>query len=138
MNKAIIIGNVGNLPEVKTLEGGSTVASFSIATSKSYKNKAGEEIKETEWHNIVAWNQLAEIIERYVQKGSKLMIEGEIKTRTWEDKEGNKRYSTEIVARQMEMLDSLSGNQDGGRTEETKSAEPAANEANEEEDDLPF
>ncbi len=98
VNKVILVGNVGKDPEVRHLDGGASVASFSLATSESYKNKAGERVTQTEWHNIVAWRHLADLSEKYIVKGKQLYIEGRINNRTWEDKEGNKRYTTDIVA----------------------------------------
>ena len=91
VNKVILVGNVGNDPEVKYLDGGTAVAKFSLATTENYKNKAGERVSQTEWHNIVAWRHLAELTEKYIIKGKQLFIEGRITTRSWEDKDGNKR-----------------------------------------------
>jgi single-strand DNA-binding protein len=104
VNKVILVGNVGKDPEIRYLEGGTAVCSFPLATSESYRNRDGEKITNTEWHNIVLWRGLAEIAERYVKKGTQLYIEGRIRTRSWDDKEGNKRYTTEIIADNMQML----------------------------------
>jgi len=104
VNKAILVGNVGKDPEVRHLEGGISVARFTLATSESYKNKAGEQVKNTEWHNIVAWRQLAELAEKYIHKGSQIYIEGKITNRQYDDKEGNKRYISEIVADNIRLL----------------------------------
>jgi single-strand DNA-binding protein len=104
VNKAILVGNVGNDPEVRHLEAGTPVANFSLATSETYKNRDGEKVTQTEWHNIVVWRGLAEVVEKYVRKGQQLFIEGRIRTRSWDDKDGNKRYTTEIVADTMQML----------------------------------
>jgi single-strand DNA-binding protein len=104
INKVILVGNVGKDPEIRYLEGGTAVCSFPLATSESYRNRDGEKVTNTEWHNIVLWRGLAEIAERYVKKGSQLYIEGRIRTRSWDDKEGNKRYTTEIIADSMQML----------------------------------
>ncbi|MBT3209647.1 MAG: single-stranded DNA-binding protein [Bacteroidetes bacterium] len=152
INKVILIGNVGKEPEVNYLDNGVAVAKFSLATSESYK-KDGEKVTITEWHNIVMWRKLAEICEKYVKKGDKLYVEGKISTRSWDDKDGNKRYSTEIVANNMTMLGTKSAteqnsqqaepntnsaveeNQDGKVTENTS---PAGNNLQEETDDLPF
>lgn len=107
VNKVILIGNVGNDPEVKYLDGGVTVARLNIATTESYKDRnTGERVSQTEWHSIVFWRGLAEVVEKYVKKGHKLYIEGKLKNRTWEDKDGNKRYSYEIQADSMNMLTS--------------------------------
>lgn len=97
VNKAIILGNVGNDPEIKTFENGNKVANFSIATSEKWKDKDGEQQESTEWHSIAVFGKLADIVEQYVSKGQQLYIEGKIKTRSWDDSDGNKRYSTEIV-----------------------------------------
>ncbi len=98
VNKVILLGNVGKDPEIQHLEGGVSVARFPVATTESYKDKNGNKIDQTEWHNIVAWRGLADVTEKIVHKGSQLYIEGRLRTRQWEDKEKNKRYTTEIVA----------------------------------------
>ena len=94
VNKVILIGNVGADPDVKYLEGGVAVARFSLATSEVYNNKNGERVTQTEWHNIVLWRNLAQIAEKYVRKGMMLYIEGRIRTRSWDDQNGVKRYTT--------------------------------------------
>ncbi|HEC41584.1 MAG TPA: single-stranded DNA-binding protein [Bacteroides sp.] len=104
VNKVILVGNVGKDPETRYLEGGTAVCSFSLATSESYRNRDGEKITNTEWHNVVLWRGLAEVAEKYVKKGSQLFIEGRIRTRSWDDRDGNKRYTTEIVCDNMQML----------------------------------
>lgn len=106
VNKVILIGNVGKEPEIRYLEGGVAVASFSLATTeRGYKTQAGVQIPDrTEWHNVVAWRGLAEIIEKYVHKGSPLYIEGKIRTRSWDDQSGVKRYTTEIYADNIELI----------------------------------
>jgi single-strand DNA-binding protein len=104
VNKVILVGNVGKDPETRYLEGGTAVCSFSLATSETYRNRDGEKVTNTEWHNIVLWRGLAEVAEKYVRKGSQLFIEGRIRTRSWDDKDGNKRYTTEIVGDNMQML----------------------------------
>jgi single-strand DNA-binding protein len=104
VNKVILVGNVGKDPETRYLEGGTAVCSFPLATSETYRNRDGEKITNTEWHNIVLWRGLAEVAEKYVRKGSQLFIEGRIRTRSWDDREGNKRYTTEIVGDNMQML----------------------------------
>ena len=104
VNKVILVGNLGKDPEVKYLDNGVAVANFSLATTETYKNKEGERVSQTEWHNIVLWRGLAEVAEKYLQKGSNVYIEGKIKTRKWEDKEGNTRYTTEILGDNMTML----------------------------------
>lgn len=109
LNKAMIIGNVTRDPEVKTTPNGATVASFSIATNFVWKDQAGAKQERVEYHNIVAWRKLAEIIGQYVHKGSKLYIEGRLQTRDWEGQDGKKNYRTEIIADNMIMLDSKGG-----------------------------
>ena len=106
INKVILIGNLGRDPEIRYTPNSVAVCSFSIATSETYKDKnSGERITQTEWHNIVLWRGLAETSEKYLRKGSKVYIEGKLKTRKWDDKQGITRYSTEIVADVMQMLD---------------------------------
>lgn len=112
VNKAILIGRVGKDPEVKHLDGGTAVANFSLATSEKYKNKSGEMVENTEWHNIVLWRQLAELTEKYVHKGDQLYLEGKITTRNY-DKDGTKHYVTEIVADQMRFLSSKNASPQG-------------------------
>ena len=143
VNKAILLGRVGKDPEVRHLEGGTTVASFSLATSEKYKNKSGEMVENTEWHNIVAWRQLAELAEKYVHKGDQLYVEGKITNRNYEDKDGNKRYTSEVVINEMRFL---GGSKPTAPTEPSYSApaqsDPAQTEpipgVDKETDDLPF
>lgn len=104
VNKVILIGNVGKDPDIRYLDSGVAIARFPLATSETYKNKEGEKVTTTEWHNLVLWRGLAEVAEKYVKKGSQLFIEGRIRTRSYDDKEGNKKYVTEIVADTMQML----------------------------------
>jgi len=132
VNKVILVGNLGKDPEVKYLDSGVAVANFSLATTESYKNKEGERVNQTEWHNIVLWRGLAEVAEKWLKKGSSVYIEGKIKTRKWEDKDGNTRYNTEILADNMTMLGSKSTSESAAPT--TSGQQAAANTA----DDLPF
>ncbi len=104
VNKVILIGNVGKDPEIRHLENGTPVCTLPLATSESYTNKMGEKVSNTDWHNIVLWRGLADIASKYVKKGSQIFIEGRIKTRSYDDKDGIKRYVTEIVADNMQML----------------------------------
>ena len=112
LNKVTLIGNLGNDPEVRSTTGGNRVATFSLATSRSWNNQAGEKQEKTEWHRCVVWNtkgsQLADIVEKYVKKGDKLYVEGRIEYRQWQDKDGQTRYSTEINVRELIMLGSRS------------------------------
>ncbi len=103
-NKVQLIGNLGNDPEIITLDSGKKLAKFSIATNEHYKNSKGEKVTETQWHNVVAWGKTAEIIESYVSKGKEVAVEGKLTTRSWEDKEGNKRYTTEVVCNELLLL----------------------------------
>ncbi len=105
-NKVQLIGNLGKDPEVKNLASGKIKANFSLATSENYKNSQGEKVTETQWHNIVAWGKIAEIAENYLQKGNKVAIEGKLIHRVYDDKDGNKKYITEVVANSVMMLDS--------------------------------
>ncbi len=105
VNKVILIGNLGKDPEVRRLENGSMVATFSIATSEVYTDKVSGEKKEiTDWHDVVVWRRLAEITEKYVKKGYKVYVEGRLKKRSWQDKEGITRYTTEVIADTMNIL----------------------------------
>jgi len=103
-NKVQLIGNLGKNPEVKELTGGKKVAKFSLATNETYYNKAGEKVTDTQWHNIVAWGKIAEIMEKYLKQGSEVVVEGKLLNRTWTDKEGKKRYTTEVQVSDMLML----------------------------------
>ena len=144
VNKVILIGNLGKDPEVRHLENGAAVANFSIATSENYKDrKTGEKVSQTEWHNIVAWRGLAEIAEKYLKKGAKVYIEGKLKTRTWQDKDGNNRYSTEVITDNLTMLGSTVDSMASSIQEkpiENESKLPAEKEFSspDENDDLPF
>jgi single-strand DNA-binding protein len=106
INKVIVVGNLGNDPDVNTLPSGDAVANISVATSESWRDKTtGEKVEKTEWHRIVAFGRLAEIMGEYLRKGSKVYVEGSLQTRKWQDKEGNDRYTTEVKARDLQMLD---------------------------------
>lgn len=104
-NKVILIGNVGKDPEVRHLESGSAVASFTLATTERFRAKTGELQDQTEWHNIVCWRNLADLSEKYIRKGAQIFVEGKIRTRSWTDQTGAKRYTTEIVADNIRLLD---------------------------------
>ena len=103
-NKVQLIGNLGNSPEIITLDSGKKLAKFSIATNESYKNAQGEKVTETQWHNVVAWNKTAEIVEQYLDKGKEVAVEGKLTSRSYDDKDGNKRYITEVVVSELLML----------------------------------
>lgn len=133
VNKVILVGNLGKDPEVRYLDSGVAVANFSLATTENYKNKEGERVSQTEWHNVVFWRGLAEIAEKYLKKGDSIYVEGKIRTRKWEDKEGNTRYSTEVLADNMTMLGKKSSKDN--TSQELSSSEKAVSNI---EDDLPF
>jgi single-strand DNA-binding protein len=144
VNKVILVGHLGKDPEVRHLENGVNVASFSLATTETITNKSGERQDLTEWHNIVVWRGLADVAEKYLRKGKLIYLEGKIRTRSWEDKEGVKRYTTEVVADTFTML----GKKDDGASSPSSSA-PASSKTelpstsdimsdSEGADDLPF
>lgn len=133
VNKVIIVGNLGKNPEVRNLDNGKKVVNFPLATSETYKDRNGERVTKTEWHNVVLWSPLAEIAEKYLAKGSQVYIEGKLTTRSWEDKDGNKRYTTEIVGREMTML---GGNQNASEGASNSAVESPTVDT--EIDNLPF
>jgi single-strand DNA-binding protein len=145
VNKVILVGNLGKDPEVRRLESGSVVATFPLATNESYKDKNGNRVDNTEWHNIVLWRGLAEIAEKYLRKGSMVYIEGKLKTRSWEDQNNQTRYTTEVVGDNMTMLGTReTGNGMGsgmtatsGNTSSTP-ADTTHTPAADDNDDLPF
>jgi single-strand DNA-binding protein len=122
INKVILIGNIGQDPETRSTPGGTTVTNLRIATTESWRDKQSGEMKEqTEWHTVVLWNRLGEIAAEYLRKGSQVYIEGRLRTRKWQDKSGNDRYSTEVVASEMQML----GGRGGGAQAETRDTREA-------------
>ena len=145
VNKVILVGRLGKDPEVRHLENGATVANFSMATSETYKDRTtGERKEQTEWHNVVLWRGLAEVVEKYVKKGDQIYIEGKLRTRSWE-KDGITRYTTEVVGDNMTMLggggNAGSAAQDGGYQQQNQEVQaPASTPAPMEDatDDLPF
>nr|WP_320118313.1 single-stranded DNA-binding protein [uncultured Marinifilum sp.] len=140
VNKVILVGNVGKDPEVKYFDNDVSVCNFPLATSETY-TKNGEKVTQTEWHNIVLWRGLAKVAENYVKKGMQLYIEGSLRTRSWDDQDGNKKYITEVMANNMQML-GRKGDNEGTTTqvssEPAQSTKPANDSAEEETDDLPF
>jgi single-strand DNA-binding protein len=146
VNKVILIGNLGSDPEVRYLDGGSSVARFNIATSESYTNKSGERVEQTEWHRIELWDRLAQIAEKYLKKGNSVYIEGRIRTENWTDKEGQQRSGVTIRANNMTLLGGPSGNREASGAESSgsyqpRSAEPvspALSANTSDDDDLPF
>ncbi len=135
INKAILVGNLGADPEVRYTQSGTAVANFNIATNERWKGQDGQMQDHTEWHRVVAFARLGEICGEYLSKGSKVYIEGRIQTRKWEDKDGVTRFTTEIVAREMKMLDSKGGGSLGGGFDEPPVAEPRSGDLGEE---VPF
>ena len=139
MNKVILMGNLGKAPETRTLESGIVMCRFPMATSETYKNrKSGEKTSHTEWHNVVLWRKLAEVAEKYLNKGDKILIEGRIRSRSWEDKEsGQMRFITEILADQMQMIASVKKSSE----DINEAQEPSGSFIEEspiEQEDLPF
>ena len=139
VNKVILIGNLGADPEVKYMPNGNAVANVTVATTESWKDKqSGEQKDKTEWHRVVFFRRLAEIAGEYLKKGSQIYIEGKLQTRKWQDKNGNDRYTTEIIANEMQML----GGRGGGSSDfapTSSAAAPAASAVTEEfDDDIPF
>jgi single-strand DNA-binding protein len=127
INKVILVGNLGKDPETRYMPSGKAVTNFSIATSESWKDKqTGEQKEQTEWHNIVMYDRLAEIAAEYLRKGSQVYVEGRLRTRKWQDKEGRDRYTTEIIANEMQMLGSRGGAGGGMGTESRAEPRPAA------------
>lgn len=139
VNKVILLGNLGRDPEIRNLESGAKLASFSLATNRTFKGQDGKRVDETEWHNVVMWGNLAELAEKFLSKGRQVYIEGRIRTRQWEDKEGQKRYTTEIVGENMTFIS-------GGREQRDEPPPPSDSEVphassdagQQEADDLPF
>ena len=144
LNKAILIGNLGRDPEVRYTSDGRAVTSFSIATSEEWKDReTGEKRQRTEWHRIVAFNKLGEICGEYLSKGRQVYIEGQIRTRDWEDRDGNKRYTTEIIANNMIMLGSRGGVSEAQSSTGQADTDPgypesASSYAEKPDDDIPF
>lgn len=136
VNKAILIGRLGADPELRYTPSGLAVANFRIATSEQWTNKEGEKQERTEWHRIVAFGRLGEICGEYLVKGKQVYIEGRLQTRSWEDREGNKKYTTEIVASNMQMLDSA--NKQGKSTSSGDESYPLEEPGTVPDDDIPF
>ena len=156
VNKVILLGRLGKDPEVRTLDNGAKVCSFSIATSETFNDREGQRQERTEWHNVVLWRNLAELAEKYLSKGREVYIEGKLQTRSWDDQNGQKRYTTEIVGTNMNFVGSRNDNNMGGQGAPMPTSEPAgmapsqpSNQPNnqpastpfdsgDDEDDLPF
>jgi single-strand DNA-binding protein len=141
LNKVMLIGNLGRDPELKSLPSGSHVVTFTMATSRKWKDKNGEMQEETQWHNIVAWGAQAETIATYLKKGSKAFVEGRLTHRSWDDQQGQKRYITEVVAESTVFLDSASDGSRSGRSPVPPPPEPPGDVprgSGGEEEDVPF
>lgn len=140
VNKVILLGNVGKDPEVQHLDGGVTVAKFPLATTETFKDKNGNKVDQTEWHNIVAWRGLADVAEKIVKKGSQVYIEGKLRTRKWEDKDKNTRYTTEVVADVITITGRRVENHVDNHTNHVAQpvGQPAAANPGTNTDDLPF
>ena len=149
INKVILVGNLGADPETRYMPSGSAVTNLSVATSEQWKDKqSGEQKDRTEWHNVVFFGRLGEIAGEYLRKGSQVYIEGKLRTRKWQDKEGNDRYTTEVVANEMQMLDSRGGGSSdfnqgqGGQSQSAPQSAPSqaapAPVNNDFDDDIPF
>ena len=124
LNKVLLIGRIGQDPEKRITPAGHSVVNISIATTEYFKDQSGNKKERTEWHKEVLWNRQAEIVEQYCRKGSQLYIEGSLQTRDWQDKDGNKRYTTEIVARNLQLLDSRSQGSQSGDTSNSGGFQP--------------
>lgn len=148
VNKVILIGNLGQDPELRYTGSGTAVCNMRLATNENYKDREGNLVEKTEWHNVVAWDRLAEICNEYLQKGSQVYFEGSLQTRSWEDRDGNTRYTTEVKAREMRFLDQRERpdtefNQDRGRGSfdqrvPQQQEAPSEEETFEPDDELPF
>jgi single-strand DNA-binding protein len=141
VNKVILVGRLGKDPEVKYTQSGKAVANFSIATDESYKNNDGEKVKKTEWHNIVVWgNSVENFVQKYIHKGDMVYVEGKLQTRSWEDKEGNKKYTTEINVTDIKGLVTGDGEGKTAAPAQRQAARPAQQQVAPEVDDsdIPF
>jgi single-strand DNA-binding protein len=138
VNKVILVGNLGGDPELRSTPGGTPVATFTLATNESWTDREGVRQERTEWHRVVAWRKLAEICGQYLRKGRQVYIEGRLRTRSWEDRQGNQRKTTEIEAQSMLMLGRAPGEGPAEASEESGTPEFAAETVKIEDDDLPF
>ena len=140
VNKVILIGNLGSDPEIRHTSSGISVANVNLATSESWTDKTtGDRQERTEWHRLVLWRQLAELAEKYLKKGRKIYVEGKIQTRSWDAEDGQKRYSTEVVVDDLQMLDSRDGDRGGASFGDPGPLEPPPeNRDPSQDDDLPF
>ena len=141
VNKVILVGNLGQKPEIRYTKDSKPIASFSIATSESWKDKTtGDMVEKTEWHNVTFFGRIAEVAEQYLDKGSKVFVEGKLQTDKWEDENGNKRSATKIIGNNMQMLDSRGSNNSSSFDESssTQNEAPVSQEGSFSEEDIPF
>lgn len=146
VNKVILLGNLGKDPEVRSLEGGKRVAKFSLATTESYKDRDGNKVENTEWHNVEFWGPVVDVIEKYLKKGSSVYVEGKLRTRSYDDKDGVKKYTTEIVGQQLNLLGSKpsDNSESNHQFQQSTTTESIVNEpipaalSSSDVDDLPF
>ena len=141
VNKVILVGNLGQKPEIRYTKDAKPIASFSIATSESWKDKTtGDMVEKTEWHNVTFFGRIAEVAEQYLDKGSKVFVEGKLQTDKWEDENGNKRSATKIIGNNMQMLDSRGSNNSSSFDESSsvQNEAPASQEGSFSEEDIPF
>ena len=141
VNKVILVGNLGQKPEIRYTKDSKPIASFSIATSESWKDKTtGDMVEKTEWHNVTFFGRIAEVAEKYLDKGSKVFVEGKLQTDKWEDENGNKRSATKIIGNNMQMLDSRGSNNSSSFDESSsvQNESPASQEGSFSEEDIPF
>jgi len=138
INKVILVGRLGKDPEVRHMSSGDSVASVSMVTSEHWKDKAGERQERSDWHNLVFYKKLAEIVGEYLKKGALIYVEGKTQTREWEDKEGNKRWTTEIIVSEMKMLGGKSGEKHEEHQEPAKPAKASSGNPADFSDDIPF
>jgi single-strand DNA-binding protein len=146
VNKVILVGNLGKDPEVRHLEGDKKVAKFTLATTEAYRDKNGQRVENTEWHNIEFWGPVTEVIEKYLKKGSQVYVEGKLRTRSYEDKEGVKKYVTEVIGQHMTLIGGRPSDSQGGEQGHTSGHGESKNSkvteppfvANNDVDDLPF
>jgi single-strand DNA-binding protein len=139
VNKVILIGRLGSDPDIRYTPGGTTVANFNIATDRAFKDKDGNWQNETTWHRVVAWTFLAERVKEYVKKGNRVYVEGRLQTREWEDQNGQKRYTTEVVANDLQLLESLGQRAETTGDESAPAPEmPAPGDIDSTPDDVPF
>lgn len=138
LNKVMLIGRLGQDPELRYTPGGAPVANFSLATNSVWKAKDGQTHERTEWHNIIAWNRTAEIANEYLKKGSRIWLEGELRTRTWDDRNGAKHYTTEVYVDKIEFLESKDSGSDSGYKQSAPPPPSSYSDSDFPEDDLPF